>query len=177
MRRLAVLVLTGCALLGCAEAPAPRAEAVSSPDTASVDVGGALTEAAAGQLLYVPAYSHVYFGDRQRPVDLATTLSVRNADPGTPIRIVRIQYVGSDGETIRPYLDAPRLLRPLATLDVVVDQGDRSGGSGASFLVEWTADGPVAPPVVEAVMISTSGQQGISFVTEGRVITEAGGRP
>ena len=33
-----------------------------------------------GQTIYVPAYSHVYHGDRQQPFQLAVTLSVRNTD-------------------------------------------------------------------------------------------------
>ena len=66
------------------------------------------------------------------------------------------------------------MLGPLATAEFVVDESDRTGGAGASFLVEWVADGPVSAPVVEAVMISTAGQQGISFVTEGRVVEEVG---
>ena len=127
-----------------------------------------------GQAVYVPAYSHVYSGNRQRPVDLAATLSVRNTDEETPIRLSRIRYVGSDGQTLRSYLTEPRVLGPLATAEFVVNESDRTGGAGASFLVEWVADGPVSAPVVEAVMISTAGQQGISFVTEGRVVEEVG---
>lgn len=166
------------ALGACADTPGPPPApppADSTVRAASAPGDGALGEAAAGQLLYVPAYSHVYFGDRQRPVDLTAMLSVRNADPEAGIRLVRVQYVGSDGQPLRAYLDAPRALGPLATADFVVDRTDRSGGSGASFLVEWTAERPVATPVVEAVMISASGQQGISFVTQARVLAEADG--
>jgi hypothetical protein len=34
------------------------------------------------------------------------------------------------------------------------------------------ASEPVSPPVIEAVMIDTSGNQGISFVRQGTVIEE-----
>ena len=161
---VALLLLAACAEPSEPEAPAP-APAASGPTP-----GASLEGAPAGQVVYVPAYSHVYSGDDQRPVDLTATLSVRNADPRAPIRLTSVRYVGSEGATLRSYLDAPRVLAPLATAAFVVDETDRAGGVGASFLVEWTADGPVAAPVVEAVMISTAGQQGISFVTEGRVI-------
>lgn len=173
MRALALLL----ALSACTDAPAsgPEAADAAPADTAAAPADSALDGAASGQLLYVPVYSHVYFGDRERPVDLTATLSIRNADPEAAVRLGRVQYVGSDGRPLRAYLDAPRTLGPLASTDFVVDQSDRSGGSGASFLVEWTADRPVVPPVVEAVMISTTGQQGISFVTGPRVIAEAGG--
>ena len=48
----------------------------------------------------------------------------------------------------------------------------RSGRLARSFLVEWLATEPVNAPVVEAVMIGTARTQGISFVTEGRVIRD-----
>ncbi|MBU2627056.1 MAG: DUF3124 domain-containing protein, partial [Proteobacteria bacterium] len=34
-----------------------------------------------GQTIYVPAYSHIYIGDRERPFLLTVTLSIRNIDP------------------------------------------------------------------------------------------------
>lgn len=149
-----------------ADAPAPEA----SLDTAATDLSGV----AVGQALYVPAYSHVYTGDRMQPVDLTATLSIRNTDARTAISLTRVRYAGTDGSILRSELDAPRTLGPLASVEFTVDESDREGGSGASFLVEWTAEAPVSAPVVEAVMISTAGQQGISFVTEGRVTDSVG---
>lgn len=175
MRALALL-LTALAA-GCAEAPQPAPDAPASPapaETAADSLGRSLDGAEAGQLVYVPAYSHVFSGDGERDLLLTATLSVRNADPARPIRLAGVRYVGSAGQTIRSYVDAPQTLGPLATASFVVAENDRAGGVGASFLVEWTADGAPVPPVVQAVMISTAGQQGISFVTEGRVIAEAG---
>ena len=172
MSRLSLASFLLLALSACADAPqndaAPRAATVPEGT-----IGEALAAATAGALVYVPAYSHVYAGDRQQIVDLAATLSIRNTDAALAVRVVAVHYVGSQGETIRSYLDAPRVLGPYATAEFVVAQSDRTGGSGASFLVEWTAETPVSAPVVEAVMINTSGQQGISFVTEGRVVAEA----
>ena len=40
-----------------------------------------------GQAIYVPAYSHIYCGDRERPFLLAVTVSIRNTDPNQPIKI------------------------------------------------------------------------------------------
>lgn len=169
-RLLPLVLLAACADDAERSAPLPPTSDGTTDTTATISTG--LAGAAAGQVLYVPAYSHVYSGDRERPVLLTATLSVRNTDPQRAIRLVGVRYVGSEGQVIRSYLDAPRVLAPLATAAYVVAESDRAGGSGASFLVEWAADAPVASPVVEAVMISTAGQQGISFVTEGRVIDE-----
>jgi hypothetical protein len=55
---------------------------------------------------------------------------------------------------------------------VVVDRTNVAGGVGANFIVGWQAAAPVSAPVIEAVMISTASQQGMSFVSPGRVIEE-----
>ena len=172
--RWSLLLILALAACTDAQRPAPEPLAPEAPG-ASEGAAPDLETSAFGQTVYVPAYSHVYSGDRQRPVDLTATLSVRNADAGGSIQIRRVRYVGTDGRVLRSYLAEPRTLGPLATAEFVVDESDRAGGVGASFLVEWGADAAVAAPVVEAVMISTAGQQGISFVTEGRVVEEVGG--
>ncbi|MEM8603550.1 MAG: DUF3124 domain-containing protein, partial [Cyanobacteria bacterium P01_H01_bin.121] len=46
------------------------------------------------------------------------------------------------------------------------------GGSGANFIVRWGAAREVSTPIVEAVMISTQSQQGLSFVSAAKVIEE-----
>src|SRR5262245_59680063 len=56
---------------------------------------------AAGQTIYVPAYSHVYTSDEGRPFLLAATLSVRNVDPARPIVVDTVRYYDSAGKVIR----------------------------------------------------------------------------
>jgi len=56
------------------------------------------------------------------------------------------------------------------TVEYIVAQTDVSGGSGANFLVRWTSEAPASPLLVEAVMIGTSAQQGISFTSRGVVV-------
>ncbi|HEX9953198.1 MAG TPA: DUF3124 domain-containing protein [Rubricoccaceae bacterium] len=128
--------------------------------------------AAAGQTVYVPVYSHVYFGDGARPVNFAVTLSVRNTDARAPIAVSGVRYYDTAGQLVEAYVNEPRRLGPLATAEFVVDANDVRGGSGASFVVEWAAAGPVTSPVVEAVMISAEGTQGLSLVSVGRVLRE-----
>lgn len=129
--------------------------------------------AARGQLLYLPVYSEIPYGDRQHTATLTATVSVRNTDRARPIRVTRVDYFDSGGKFLRSYLASPALeLGPLAAEEFVVKESDRTGGISASFLVEWSADSPVSPPCVEAVMISTRWQQGISFLTQSRVLEE-----
>jgi len=51
-----------------------------------------------------------------------------------------------------------------------VEEEDLRGGVGANFLVLWESGKSVKFPIIEAVMISTSQQQGISFISKGRTI-------
>lgn len=127
-------------------------------------------ERSRGQTLYVPVYSHIYAGDREQPIDLAVTLSIRNIDMKAPISILAVDYYDTDGTLLKHYLSAPSRLGPLASTRYVVKESDKSGGSGANFIVKWTSELPVNPPLVESVMISTRGQLGISFNTRGEVL-------
>lgn len=62
------------------------------------------------------------------------------------------------------------LLKPLGSTAFVVSEIDKTGGSGANFIVEWVAEENVSEPIVQAVMIGAEGGQGISFVSPRRVI-------
>lgn len=126
-----------------------------------------------GQTLYVPAYSHVFHGDRSHPFLLTVTLVIRNADPENAITLEGADYHGSRGERILAYVKEPVSVSPLCSVEYVVQESDKRGGVGASFLVRWSAGKPVVPPVVEAVMIGTAAAQGISFVSGARVIRDA----
>jgi hypothetical protein len=121
------------------------------------------------QTLYVPAYSHIYYYSRQHRILLAITLSIRNTDFAHPITITSVRYYDTPGQLIKEYLERPLSLAPLGSTDFVVEERDTRGGAGANFIVEWRAEERVNDPIVEAVMIS-SGTQGISFVSPGRVI-------
>ncbi|MCF7969150.1 MAG: DUF3124 domain-containing protein, partial [Methylococcaceae bacterium] len=54
-----------------------------------------------GQLLYVPVYSEVPYGDKRFTLNLTATLSVRNPDQKTPITLRRVDYYSSGGELVR----------------------------------------------------------------------------
>jgi hypothetical protein len=124
----------------------------------------------AGQTVYVPIYSYIYSWGRSRTMDLTATLSVRNTDLTQPIIIASVNYYNTEGKLVRKYLEQPVEIGPLAATSFIVDQEDNSGGLGASFLVEWVTQKEVSTPVIEAIMINASGNQGISLLSPGRVI-------
>ncbi len=127
-----------------------------------------------GQTVYVPVYSHIYHGNRDRePVDLAATLSIRNTDQANAMNITSIDYYDSEGRLIKKHLDKSIIIKPMGSFRVIVKESDRSGGSGAKFLVKWESSAAITPPVIETVMIGTQAQQGISFTSRGQVIGES----
>jgi len=123
-----------------------------------------------GQLVYVPVYSHVYYGDYERKILLTGILSLRNTDPTHAITIVKADYYDSDGKLIKSYLPQPITLKPMASTRFVVKESDTKGGSGANFLVQWRAETAVNEPIMEGVMIGAAGQQGISFTSRGKAL-------
>ncbi len=120
-----------------------------------------------GQTVYVPAYSHIYIGNKETPFYLTITLSVRNIDLSKPIKITEIKYYETQGLFLKEFITQPVVLGPLASTRIIIHQKDRTGGSGANFIVKWTSDEKCNVPVIEAVMISTQSQQGISFTSRG----------
>ncbi|MEA5114781.1 MAG: DUF3124 domain-containing protein [Geobacteraceae bacterium] len=120
--------------------------------------------------VYVPVYSHVYTGNKALPVNLATTLSVRNTDPKNRITIVSADYYSSEGKLIRRMLGKPFSLAPLASASIFIKEKDTTGGFGASFLVRWHATSQVSTPVIECLMIGAYSGLGISFVSPGQEI-------
>lgn len=165
-----VTLLVALLAPGCVE-PQDSPRAATDPAiTEAVDTADVGVDEPADQVVYVPTYSHIYIQDGDRDFDLTATLSVRNTDPENPITIRRIRYFNSEGQVVRSYLTKPRILGPLSSMAVVIEERDRTGGVGANFLVAWGSDLEVSQPVIEAVMISTASSQGISFVSRGVVV-------
>ncbi|MDH3836531.1 MAG: DUF3124 domain-containing protein [Desulfobacteraceae bacterium] len=123
-----------------------------------------------GQTIYVPAYSHIYIGNREQPFFLTVTLSIRNIDPKHQIKITVINYYETQGKLLKKYLEKPVILNPLESLRYIIPESDKAGGSGANFIVEWKSDKLANPPIVESIMISTKSRQGVSFTSRGRAI-------
>ena len=55
----------------------------------------------------------------------------------------------------------------METLEIIIEEDDTEGGSGANFIFDWAVNNEKNPPLFEAVMISTHGTQGLSFTTRG----------
>ena len=49
-----------------------------------------------------------------------------------------------NGKPVQSYLKEPVALKPFATIEVFIPTTDVRGGTGANFIVDWAADGPIA---------------------------------
>lgn len=123
-----------------------------------------------GQTVYIPAYSHIYHGNKETPLLLSVTLSIRNIDLKQSLTVSSVNYHETEGALVKQYIKEPIVLGPLGSVRYVVPQKDNTGGSGANFIVEWQSNSPINPPILETVMIGTQSQQAISFTSRGQPI-------
>lgn len=123
-----------------------------------------------GQTIYVPVYSYIYHYDRKQTYNLTATLSIRNTDLTNSIVVKSVIYNNSAGLLVKKYLERPIQIAALASTNYVIDSSEVSGGLGANFIVEWVSQTEVSSPIVEAIMVGSSFQQGISWISPGKVI-------
>ncbi|RAJ12393.1 DUF3124 domain-containing protein [Arenibacter echinorum] len=116
---------------------------------------------------YLSIYSSIYDGTERTLHHLTATASMRNVSNTDSIYILKAEYYNTQGDLIRTYFNKPIYLKPLETIEIVIDQDDEYGGTGANFVFDWAVESNNHEPIFEAVMISTTGQQGISFTTRG----------
>ncbi|MBN2213700.1 MAG: DUF3124 domain-containing protein [Bacteroidales bacterium] len=115
----------------------------------------------------MPIYSDIYHIDGHRRFLLTSTLSIRSTTQKDSLFVFNIDCYDSKGNLLCVYIDSALILRPLESLEFVVEYDEKQGGAGANFIVNWGSYTDVSNPCIQAVMISTHGQQGVSFVTDG----------
>lgn len=117
---------------------------------------------------YLSIYSQIYSQTESRTHDLTATVSIRNTNPADTIYLESAKYFDTHGNLIRNYFEEGIFVAPMETVEIIIDEKDRSGGTGANFMFDWVLyNSTLNCPFFEAVMISTSGQQGLSFTTTG----------
>lgn len=119
---------------------------------------------------YLSVYPQIYNITEHRRQNLTATVSIRNTSEKDSLFIKRASYYNTKGDLIRSYIASPIYLQPLETIEIVIDERDKEGGTGANFIFDWAKRKQGTEPIFEAVMISTLGQQGLSFLTQGKRI-------
>tara|TARA_R110002110_G_scaffold5970_1_gene30173 strand:- start:2303 stop:2815 length:513 start_codon:yes stop_codon:yes gene_type:complete len=163
--RSILLLILGLALASC-----NRNQEISSVNPTNWAKRAAnesvLTSLESGET-YLSVYSQIYSQSEHKTHDLTVTVSMRNPSPVDTLYITKAEYFDNHGVSIRTYFDSPIYLAPMETAEIIIDERDKSGGTGGNFLFDWKIKPETNTPIFEAVMISTSGQQGLSFTTRG----------
>lgn len=174
---LAIDCLLGILLMVSCRQPPDDAEMYAnlkgtafSPDSLHIKQAGG--KCLHGQVLYLPVYSSIPKGEYHGYYDLSAFLAIHNTDMKNKIRITRVYYFNNEGQLVRNYLKEVQTLNPLAATSFFVPIRDKSG-TGSNFLVEWMADSLVNEPLVESVMLNLASGQGVSFISQGKVIRES----
>ncbi|APQ15884.1 DUF3124 domain-containing protein [Maribacter hydrothermalis] len=121
--------------------------------------------------VYVPIYSDIYNQNRDTRILLTATLSIRNTSIKDSLFVKKIDYYNTEGDLVRNYIDSPVYLKPMESIDYVIEQQDTSGGSGANFIIDWYSKKQLTP-LFQAVMVGGLGAQAFSFTTEGIEVIE-----
>ena len=138
-------------------------------------LGQDLRPRTSGQRVYLPIYSHLWYGEvdaRGQPQKslVSVLVSVRSADSKRALQITSARYYDTNGKTLKEYVEKPRTVGPLATFELFIPRSDDSGGSGANFIITWKSDAPIDPPVIEAVHANLSASRSVAFITSARVL-------
>lgn len=119
---------------------------------------------------YLSVYSEIYSRTDKVSHGLTATVSLRNTDRKDTLFLERVDYFGTNGALIKSHLEKPIYLGPMETIEIIIDEEDKQGGSGANFMFDWKISTKATEPIFECVMISTVSQQGLSFTTQGKRI-------
>lgn len=119
--------------------------------------------------VYVSIYSDIYHRTKDFKVLLTATLSIRNTSKTDTLFLKSVDYYNTAGDFVHDYLKAPVYLKPLETIDYVIDEEDDTGGSGANFLIYWGSNKKITP-IFESIMVGGIGSQGITFTAQGLTV-------
>lgn len=118
---------------------------------------------------YLSVYSQIYNETEHKTYNLTATVSIRNVNSRDTIYIDNAEYFNTRGHAIRKYFKNTVYLAPMETVEIVIEENDKEGGTGANFHFDWRIKPSSNEPLFEAVMISSFGQ-GLSFTTQGKRI-------
>lgn len=126
-----------------------------------------------GQSLYLPVHSCFHHGEidprtgKPPAMPVSAHVGIRNTDPRMAMKVTSARYYDADGKLLREFLAAPRTIPPYGTHELHLARPD---AAGASFVIEWSAERPINPPLVEALHTDIRETRALLFVTTARPI-------
>lgn len=129
---------------------------------------GEISDLEIQQDVYVPAYSDIYYETENNKTYLTVILSLRNISYTDTVYFDKIEYYGSSGNLIRKYIDKPLMLRPMESMEYIVNAADKEGGTGANFVVGYRAKSDLLNhPFIETIMMGNLDNYRFSFSSKG----------
>lgn len=119
---------------------------------------------------YLSVYSQIYSLSEHKTHNLTITASMRNIGLRDTIYITKAEYFDTHANPLHTYFENPIYIAPQETVEIVIDEIDQEGGTGAHFVFDWKIKPKSAEPFFEGIMISTYGTQGLSFSITGKRI-------
>lgn len=168
MKNLIYCGLIVVIILSCADRK--EASSANSVNWDSRMIANPVSDSLIHGITYLSVYSQIYSQTEHTTHDLTATISMRNTSLRDTLYIDKAEYFNTDGKSIRTYFDQTIFISPMETVEIVIDEIDKEGGTGANFLFYWQLKPGSHEPLFEAIMISTSGQQGLSFTSQGKRI-------
>ncbi|MBO0321230.1 DUF3124 domain-containing protein [Muricauda sp. CAU 1633] len=166
MQKLVLIVLS-LFILSCAEKTQKEVSSMHPVNWNNRMTTLSASDSLVQGISYLSVYSQIYSETEHRTHNLTGTISMRNTNLRDTIYIRKAEYFDTRGNSIRTYFNKPIYIQPMETVEIVIDEKDQSGGTGANFLFQWSIKPNIHEPYFEGVMISTSGSQGLSFTTKG----------
>lgn len=168
IKKLLIIFIVGILTLSCNTKK--ETSAINPVNWKKRTVNHSLSDSLTHGTTYLSVYSQIYDQSEHRTFDLTVTVSMRNTNMRDTIYIDKAEYFDTKGKSIRKYLNETIYIAPMETIEIVINEMDQEGGTGANFLFDWRSHSKLNEPLFEGVMISTSGQQGLSFTTTGKRI-------
>ena len=166
--RIVTLSIFVCLVIACGEKPPKEISSINPVNWNKRAVQQELGDSLVFGKTYLSVYSEIYSLSEKVTRTLTATVSMRNINVSDTIYILNTTYYNTKGETVRTYFNKPIFLKPMETVEIIIDNHDLEGGTGANFVFDWKIKPGSEKPFFEAVMISNMQGYSISFTTQGK---------
>ena len=118
--------------------------------------------------IYVAAYSNLYYESDVRKTYFTVILSLRNINFTDSIYFDKIEFYDSEGKLLREFIKDILVLRPMESIEYIIESPEKKGGAGANFVVSYSGRSNLKnPPYIEAIMLGNISNYGFSFSSPG----------
>lgn len=127
-----------------------------------------MAEMEINESVYVPAYSDLYYESQEKKTFFTVILSLRNISFTDTLYFTNIDYYSSHGKLLRKYIEHVLVLRPMESMEYIVEEAEKEGGTGANFVVSYSANSTLKNhPFIETIMMGNLDNYRFAFTSPG----------